>query len=105
MAIAVISPDGTRLVYVGGTEPGPRRLYLRPIDRLVATPMSGTEGADDPFFSPDGEWVGFFAGGKLKKAFVHGGPPYPLITDDLFAGWNTIRSDSLGQRFILVRAS
>jgi eukaryotic-like serine/threonine-protein kinase len=71
-AIAV-SPDGTRLAYVatqGGNNP---QLYLRAMDSPEAKPIPGTEGAANPFFSPDGQWVGFFAGGKLKKVSVSGG--------------------------------
>jgi Tol biopolymer transport system component len=61
-----ISPDGNSLVYVaqrGQTT----QLYLRELDRLDATPLQGTEGAYQPFFSPDGQWIGFFAGRHLKK--------------------------------------
>jgi eukaryotic-like serine/threonine-protein kinase len=67
-----LSSDGTRLAYVahqGKTQ----QLYLRAMDTLEAKPIPGTEGAVNPFFSPDGEWVGFFAGGKLKKISVSGG--------------------------------
>ena len=53
----------------------PWRLYLRPLDALEATPLSGTEFASSPFFSPDSRWLGFFAGGKLKKVGVTGGAP------------------------------
>src|SRR5438105_4383889 len=48
------------------------------LDKPEATPMSGTEGGSDAFFSPDGQWIGFFAGGKLKKVAVHGGAPVTL---------------------------
>jgi eukaryotic-like serine/threonine-protein kinase len=61
-----ISPDGKRLVFPG-RRAGITQLYDRPIDRLDARPISGTEDAGQPFFSPDGKWVGFVAGGKLKK--------------------------------------
>ena len=49
------------------------RLYIRPLDQLQATMLSGTEGARNPFFSPDGQWIAFFTGGKLKKISVQGG--------------------------------
>ena len=55
-----------------------RRLYLRPIDAFEATPIRGTEGARSPFFSPDGEWIGFFAEGQLKKVNISGGPTVTL---------------------------
>ncbi len=67
-----LSPDGRNLVYVASTG-GIRRLYLRPIDSLEARPISGTEGAMNPFFSPSGDWLGFFAGGRLQKVSIIGG--------------------------------
>jgi len=72
-----LSLDGTRLVYTAGFEDD-SRLYLRPIDGFEATPMRGTEGAFWPFFSPDGQWVGFFAADKLKKVRVTGGVPQTI---------------------------
>jgi predicted Ser/Thr protein kinase len=72
-ANVILSPDGTRLVYTGRGPDGKVRLYTRPLDQESATPLEGTDGAGMPFFSPDGESVGFFAGGKLRKVFVRGG--------------------------------
>ena len=72
-----LSPDGRRLVYVAVRD-GVSRLYLREMDALDAALLSGTEGAQGPFFSPDGEWVGFFAGVKLKKVSITGGSPVAL---------------------------
>src|SRR6185295_14057061 len=46
--------------------------FVRRLDQLQATPLPGTEGARNPFFSPDGQWVAFFAGGKLKKIAANG---------------------------------
>ena len=71
------SPDGSSLLYNArhGTT---TRLYLRPLDRLEATQLPGTEGALQSFLSPDGQWIGFFAGGKLKKISVNGGQPVTL---------------------------
>jgi serine/threonine-protein kinase len=54
------------------------RLYIRDLDRLDARPIAGTEDAAAPFFSPDGRWVGFFAGGKIKKVARAGGLPIAL---------------------------
>jgi len=74
-AAAVISPDGGRFVF-RASESGPNqkiRLYVRQRDQLQATPLAGTEGARDQFFSPDGQWIGFFADGKLKKIAAQGG--------------------------------
>jgi serine/threonine-protein kinase len=67
-----ISPDGTRVVYAA-SEVGPSQLYLRDLDRLDARPLSGTEGATTPFFSPDARWLGFHANGSLKKISLTGG--------------------------------
>jgi Tol biopolymer transport system component/predicted Ser/Thr protein kinase len=72
-----LSPDGTHLVYVA-VQGGARQLYLRAIDSLEARPVPGTEGASEPFFSPDGQWLGFFAGQKLKKVSVSGGAALTL---------------------------
>jgi eukaryotic-like serine/threonine-protein kinase len=70
--VVVLSPDGSRLAYVA-IQGGTQQLYLRALDSLEARPIPGTEGAVSPFFSPDGQWLGFFAGGKLKKVSVSGG--------------------------------
>ena len=70
----VVSPDGSRLAYVAGLGEE-RKLYVRRLEQLGATPLSGTEGAYSPFFSPDGRWIAFFAGDKLRKVDVTGGSP------------------------------
>src|SRR6266699_965480 len=67
-----LSPDGTHLAYVA-TQGGAQQIYLRAMDSLDARLIPGTEGATEPFFSPDGQWLGFFVGNKLKKAPVGGG--------------------------------
>src|SRR6202049_4649427 len=56
-----LSPDGTHLAYVA-RQGSTQQIYLRALDNLEARPIPGTEGAVDSFFSPDGQWVGFFAG-------------------------------------------
>ncbi len=80
-----VSPDGQKLVYVARRS-GTSQLYVRPIDEFEATPLPGTEGALGPFFSPDGQWVGFSAGGKLKKVSLTGGPPFTLCDVGVFFG-------------------
>ncbi len=80
-ATVALSPDGRTVVFAadasGGSQPIARgsQLYLRRMDRLTATPIPGTEGATKPFFSPDGQWVGFSVGadGALKKIAIGGG--------------------------------
>jgi len=64
-----ISPDGTRLAYISGS---PVRLFTRRLDQSKATELPGTQGATGPFFSPDGQWIGFVAN-KLSKISVEGG--------------------------------
>jgi serine/threonine-protein kinase len=70
---AAISPDGTRLAFPARRPDGRKQLATRLLDQREATLLFGTEGADDPFFSPDGQWIGFFAEGKMKKVSVRGG--------------------------------
>jgi len=67
-----ISPDGKLLVYAA-LQGGVQQLYLRAMDSLEARAIPGTDGAVNPFFSPDSQSLGFFAGGKLKKVSVNGG--------------------------------
>src|SRR5213078_4354550 len=74
-----LSPDGSRLVYVANRA-GAQQLYVRPIDRNEATAIPGTEGAESPFFSPDGQSLGFFAEGKLKKVSLSGGAALTLCS-------------------------
>ena len=68
----VLSPDGTKLAYIA-RQRGTQQIYLKAMDSLEAKSIPGTEGAVNPFFSPDNQWLGFFADGKLKKASVRGG--------------------------------
>jgi eukaryotic-like serine/threonine-protein kinase len=74
-----LSPDGSRLVYAG-YHAGSTQLYLRSMNHFEATPIPGTAGADTPFFSPDSQWVGFFAAGKLMKVSLTGGASLPLCS-------------------------
>lgn len=72
-----LSPDGTRLAYVvrrGDTS----HLCLRSLEDFDAKTIQGTEDAETPFFSPDGNWIGFCAGGKLKKVSLLGGAPQTI---------------------------
>jgi eukaryotic-like serine/threonine-protein kinase len=72
-----LSPDGTHLAYVA-RQGSVQQVYLRAMDSLESKPVPDTEGAVNPFFSPDGQWVGFFAGRKLKKISVSGGSALTL---------------------------
>jgi serine/threonine-protein kinase len=68
-----ISPDGSLVVFAGGGREGKRTLYQRPLSATIATSIPGTDGAEFPFFSPDGQWIGFATGNKLKKVSLNGG--------------------------------
>jgi serine/threonine-protein kinase len=79
LGMLALSPDGSRLVYANGGYGGGGLLYLYRMDQMDSTAIPGTEGADMPFFSPDGHWVAFFGGdGKLKKIDLRGGLPITL---------------------------
>jgi serine/threonine-protein kinase len=70
-----LSPDGKYLALSASTDGTPSKamLYRRALDRADAEPINGTEGARQPFFSPDGKWIGFWAHGKLYKVAGEGG--------------------------------
>ena len=76
--VLALSPDGSTLVVNTTTVGGAPQLYARSIDQLLLTPIRGTEGATGPFFSPDGEWVGFAVDGELKKTSLRGGAPQTI---------------------------
>jgi eukaryotic-like serine/threonine-protein kinase len=87
-----LSADGSELAYAattqGGTSP---QIFLRSMDSTDARPIPGTEGATNPFFSPDGQWLGFFADGKLEKISVSGGAAQALadVSIPLGASWSS----------------
>ena len=83
-----LSPDGRRLAYVEEGSEARRKIYLRELDELGAKPLRGTEGAISPFFSPDGEWIGYVDHfqKKLKKVSVRGGEPVILCDCIEFRG-------------------
>ncbi len=70
-----ISPNGQILAFNATDAEGKTRVWIRPLSALAAQPLAGTEGTTRPFWSPDSRFIGFFAGGKLMKVDVGGGPP------------------------------
>ena len=96
-SVVALSPDGTRYVY--NTTRG---LLLRSMDGMTSRLIPGTEGLDlsNPIFSPDGEWVGYYAAGELRKISVTGGVPVSICkaSNDLFgASWNADGTILFGQ--------
>jgi serine/threonine-protein kinase len=84
-----ISPDGRNVVFAG-SQGNTDRLYFRALDKPEVEPLPGTEGGWNPFFSPDGQWVGFFVDSTLKKLALSGGAPVSLCTlcAGLGASWS-----------------
>ena len=74
---SVISPDGLTLAMIVTAADGPR-LYLRTLDSTIPRLLHGTSGAYNPFWSPDSQWIGFFADGRLKRIGVAGGSPQTI---------------------------
>jgi Tol biopolymer transport system component len=90
---AAVSPDGRSIVFVAASNRAGDlgyQLWLRPIGAVSARLMAGTENAAFPFWSPDSQSIGFFAGGKLKRVPVSGGPPVVLCDASAGRGgtWN-----------------
>ncbi len=86
-----ISPGGSRLVFAVDDE-GVPKLFLRDLDKLENVELPGTDGARNPFFSPDERWVGFFSANRLYKVAVEGGAPQLVSEnslDDMGASWGT----------------
>jgi Tol biopolymer transport system component len=77
LSLPAVSPDGRRLAFVA-TLDGKDQLWVRELDSLAARALTGTDGADEPFWSPDSRTIAFFADGKLKKIDAAGGPALTL---------------------------
>ena len=80
-----LSPDGHLLAFTAD-----RRLWIRSLDALEAHPLEGTDGAEEMFWSPDSQFIAFFAQGKLKKIAASGGPAQILCSVSQAHGgtWN-----------------
>ena len=73
-----VSPDGSQVVLSAVSADGKNQLWLRPLNSSKAQLLAGTDNAMFPFWSPDSKSLGFFAGGKLRKVEISGGPARAL---------------------------
>ena len=89
-AHVTISPDGLRVVFVAGNADGKQGLWVRSLDSLIAQPLTSTDGASCPFWSPDSRFIGYFANGKLFKIAAAGGRPQGLcdVAEGRGGAWN-----------------
>jgi len=105
--VLALSPDGSRLVISLRGADGKTRLHTRQLQQSQLTPLPGTENSHGPFFAPAGDWIGFFAEGKLKKISVEGGAVVTLCDAPIGVGASWGDDDNiiaaLGTRTILVR--
>jgi serine/threonine-protein kinase len=90
-----LSPNGRLLAYASRLPGNSTQLYLRSMDNPVPKPVPGSDGASNPFFSPNGQWVGFFAQGKLKKAPINGGGVETLAEARFGAGGTWSKDDDI----------
>ncbi len=79
-----VSPVGGRLAFIGRGSLG-TMIWVQRLDSAAAAPLRGTEDARSVFWSPDGQFIGFYSAGKLKKISADGGTPLPIC--DLFEPW------------------
>jgi len=89
--VLALSPDGSRIVFVGNPGSGDQ-IFSRSLDQIEPVPVPGTTGGANPFFSPDGRWIGFNAAGRLLKVALAGGPAMP-ICDVVGAFWGASWGD------------
>jgi hypothetical protein len=84
-----LSPDGTTVAFIAWSAAG-RSLWLRDLAQRDARPLPDTAGAVAPFWSPDGQSIGFFADGKLKRIAAAGGPPQTICAaaEGLGGAWS-----------------
>jgi Tol biopolymer transport system component len=90
-----LSPDGRTIALVAALQEGHTTLWLRSLDDVNPRPLSGTEFASSPFWSPDGHWIGFFAEGKIKKIPASGGPVQVLASAGIPRGASWGRDETI----------
>lgn len=84
--VLAIAPDGSRVAYIANSQ-----LFVRAMDQFDATPIASVRDPSEVFFSHDGQWIGFWADGKLQKVALTGGAPVPLCPTGNVTGvsWNS----------------
>jgi serine/threonine-protein kinase len=90
-----ISPDGRRIAYVASVAGGPQKLLTRRLDEASAQALGGTDGAANPLFSADGQWIVFHDGVRLDKISVDGGAVAHVVTSGILAGATWTEDDHL----------
>jgi Tol biopolymer transport system component len=103
-----ISPDGKQLAFMARPAQGePSSLFVRPVDSVDSRRLAGTDDSALPFWSPDSRYIGFVAGGKLKKVEASGGPPREIGDAPAFYGgtWNSAGTILFGSPKGLFRIS
>jgi serine/threonine-protein kinase len=93
--VLAIAPDGSSIAFAASVGTGNHRLYLRRLDRPEIVELPGTDDAANPFFSPDGEWVAFFARRHLLKTSVRGGTPVVLAEAGTYRGGTWLDDGSI----------
>jgi len=81
-----VSSDGRQVVFVARSADGIARLHLRALDRFESVPITGTEGAAEPFFSADDGWIGYQAAGEIRKCRVEGGASITITPRSMHFG-------------------
>ena len=86
--VPALSPDGTRLAFTAKPADGPSVLFVRAFDSLDSKEIPQTAGASSPFWSPDGQRLGYFSGGRLKTVRLSGGSPVTLVDGACCVTWS-----------------